>query len=461
MKITSINPFDQTVVGETECVSLGDLAKVVSDSRTAGIVWSKSKIEDRISYIKKYKELLENNKKELANLITNEMGKPIAQSIGEIDMELEYLEFYIDKSSVVLKEKIVRQDDDVIYKIVHEPLGVFACIAPWNFPLTMFHTGVIPALLGGNTVVFKPSELTTMSQMFTLNLLNSTGLPKNVLQSAVGGKDIGAALLDQEIDAVWFTGSTKVGKEIYIKSGTKFIKALLEMGGNSAAIVMDDADIDNAVENIFWGRYLANGQVCNADKRLFIQAGIYDDFMVKFTTRVGNAKLGDPKDVETEIGPVVSKSQFELLTNQLNTAISKGATVLVGKNKIENALLQKGNFITPTILTDVTTDMAIMQEEVFGPILPVIKFKTIEEVIGLANDSVYGLSGEAYTTSQKTADILSQAVKAGTIGINTSNYFKPECPFGGYKLSGLGREYGEEGFLEFVQTKTVVTTGIK
>ena len=460
MKISSVNPCDQSIVGETECIVVSDLSHIVESSRVAGRSWSTIKIEDRLEYIKKYRDSLVSNKQELANIITVEMGKPITQSIGEIEMELEYLDFYISKSVNILKEKIVRKDNDVTYKIIHEPLGVFVCIAPWNFPLTMFHTGVIPALIAGNTVVFKPSELSTISQSFAANLMVKTGLPEDVMQIAVGGKEVGAELINQNIDAVWFTGSTKVGKEIYKKAGAKFIKVLLEMGGNSAAIVMNDANIDNAVENIFWGRYLCNGQVCNADKRLFVQSDIYDKFMAKFIERIKSSKVGNPIDENTEIGPVVSTTQLDTLMSQLEDALSSGARVLIGGKRSIDPELFGGNYLQPTVISDVNSKMRVMQEEVFGPILPVMKFSTIEEVVELVNDSIYGLSGEVYTTNEQTAKGIAEQLKVGTVGINTSNYFKPECPFGGYRLSGLGREYGEEGFLEFVQTKTIVTTGL-
>ncbi len=456
MILKSINPHDQSVVGELEFSTPDKVKSTVVEARTAYEIWKEVPLEDRCTYLRKLKEKLIENKEKLAKLITLEMGKPLPQSLSEIDSELEFISYYADNGSKFLSPETILENDKELYKVTHEPYGVCACICPWNFPLSMVTSGVLPAIIAGNTVIVKPSEYTSLSQKMVVDLINETGLQKGIVNVVIGDSTVGRTLVDSDVDLVWFTGSTKAGMDIYRKCGEKFIKALLEMGGSSPAIILDDADVDNAIENLYWARFLNCGQVCTAVKRLFVQNGIYDEFVGKLVEKVKSVKIGNPID-NNDIGPLVNPKQLQTLEEQVKDAIGKGAEALTGGKRPGSETLKKGNYFEPTILSNVTMDMRVMKEETFGPVLPIVKFESIEEAVSMANDTEYGLSAEIYTSDLKIGEAMSKKIHSGTVAINTDNFFKPECPFGGYKKSGMGREYGRIGMQEFAQVKVIAT----
>ena len=456
IKLKSINPHDQSVVGELDVSTGYEIKNAVKKAKAAFFSWKALSINDRIKYIKKYKNLVLKNKNKIVKLTTLEMGKPIKQSLGDVDWEIEFLDYYIKNGQQIFSDETVYKEGNKHFRITHEPYGVCLCIAPWNFPLSMANSGVIPALIAGNTVILKPSEYTSLSQKLVIDLLNQTGLPEGVANVITGDGHVGATLLDEPIDLVWFTGSTKVGQKIYARCGQKFIKAMLEMGGSSPAIVFADADLEEALDSLYWARFLNCGQVCTSVKRLFVQKPIYERVVKLLVKKLTTVKVGNPIDEDTDIGPLVSKKQLEVLKMQIADAISKGAKVEIGGKQPINKNLSKGNYFQPTILTNIKPNMKVLTEEVFGPVLPIIPFKTEEEVIKLTNNTEYGLSAEVYSTDIKKAERVAKQIQAGTVAINTDNFFKPFCPFGGYKKSGMGREYGETGMKEFAQIKVIV-----
>lgn len=451
MKI--INPHNQSVVGELKESSKKEVEDIVKKAKKAYLTWKYTTPKERTIYIKKFRSLVVKNKHKIAKLTSLEMGKPISQSIGEVDWELEFIDYYIKNAPKFLASKLVYQKGKDKFYETYEPYGVCACIAPWNFPLSMANSGILPAILAGNTVILKPSEYTSLSQKLVIDLLNESGLSNGVANLLIGDGEVGKALIDEKIDLVWFTGSTKVGQGIYEKCGKKFIKALLEMGGSSPAIIFADADLEAAIESIFWARYLNCGQVCTAIKRLFVEKPIYDKVVKMFVEKLKTIKVGDPMDKSTVIGPLVSKKQLKILIDQVKDALSKGAKIAIGGHQPIDSTLKKGNYFEPTILTNIKSDMKVLIEEVFGPVLPIIPFNTEKEVIELANNTEYGLSAEIYTSDYKKAERVAKQIEAGTVAINTDDFFKPECPFGGFKKSGMGREYGEAGMKEFGQIK--------
>lgn len=459
MTLKSINPHDQSLVGELEFSTPDQIKNAVSEARKAYESWKEVSVEERCAHVSKLKDKLIENKEKLAGLITLEMGKPLTQSLSEIDSELEFISYYSDNGSMFLGPETILENDKEIYKVTHEPYGVCACICPWNFPLSMVTSGVLPAIIAGNTVVVKPSEYTSLCQKMVVDLINGTGLPKGVVNLVIGDSAVGRTLIASDVDLVWFTGSTKAGMDIYRKCGEKFIKALLEMGGSSPSIVLDDANIENAVENLYWARFLNCGQVCTAIKRLFVQDGIYEKFVDKLVERVKTVKIGNPVD-NNDIGPLVNSRQLQVLEEQVKDAIDKGSEVLIGGKRPGSEVLKKGNYFEPTILSNATMDMRVMKEETFGPVLPIVKFESVEEVINMANNTEYGLSAEIYTSDLEKAEVLAKKIQSGTVAINTDNFFKPQCPFGGYKKSGMGREYGKIGMQEFAQVKVVATSRV-
>jgi succinate-semialdehyde dehydrogenase / glutarate-semialdehyde dehydrogenase len=453
MKLQSISPHDQSIVGEIEVSTKEEVIDAVESAKKAFTQWSRTSIQERVEYIKKYRTKLDEHKEEIANLITLEMGKPITQALEDIPWEFGYIDDYIQNGEGYLADETIIKNETEDYKILHEPYGVVACIAPWNFPVGMFDSGVLPALIAGNTVVFKPSEYTTLSQKKCFDLLQETGLPEGVLNIVIGDGTVGSLLVDAPVDLVWFTGSTKVGQEIYKKCGEKFIKAICELGGSSAGIIFDDADLEATLESLYWARFLNCGQVCSAIKRLFVQRSVYDSVLEKFVERLSKVKVGNPLEKDTGVGPLVSTKQLSRLEDQMKDALEKGATIEAGGKRPDSEFLKNGNYYQPTLLTNVNFEMKVLHEEVFGPILPITPFDTEEEVIKLANYTEYGLTSEIYTKDIERGVQMAKELQSGVVAINTDNFYKPICPIGGYKKSGIGREYGKIGMQEFTQVK--------
>ena len=431
-----------------------EVKEVVKKAKEAFGQWKDLSVIERIEYVKRFKAKVVENKEKIAKLTTLEMGKPLQQSIDDVEGELEFLDYHIKKAPEYLADEIVLEQGKEQFRVTYEPYGVCACITPWNFPLSMANSGVIPALIAGNTVILKPSEYTTLTQKMVIDLLQESGIPDGIANLLVGDGEVGKMLIDEPIDLVWFTGSTKVGQEIYKKCGEKFIKALLEMGGSSPGIIFADADLDVAMDNLYWGRFLNCGQVCTAIKRLFVEKSVCEKVVKLFVDKLRTLKIGNPME-KIDIGPLVSQKQLKLLEEQVADAVSKGAKVEIGGKRREETEFAKGNYFQPTILTNVNFDMRVLTEEVFGPVLPILPFETEKAAVDLANNTEYGLSAEVYTTDIKKGERIAKQLQAGTVAINTDDFFKPECPFGGYKKSGMGREYGEIGMREFCQAKVI------
>lgn len=452
--VISINPANGEKVGETPASSVEDIMRAVADAKKAFPAWRATPIKDRVSYVKKFRKLLVDHKEELARLTTLEMGKPIAQSRDEVDFELGFIDWYIENAESALADTIIKEDKRAIYKVTYEPWGVCASIAPWNFPVSMASSGICQQILAGNTVVFKPTELTTLTQKLFVELLWKAGLPKGVVELVIGDGEVGKRLIDSDIDLVWFTGSTVVGQEIFTKCGKKFIKGVMELGGSSAGIVFADCDVEDALDQLYSARYFNCGQVCSAVKRLFVEKSIFDNVVAGLKKRIQTRKIGDPMS-DVDIGPLVSKEQLDMLISQVDDAVKKGAKVEIGGARPKGKEFEKGNYYLPTILTNITPDMRVMTEEVFGPVLPVVPFTTEKEAVTLANNHIYGLTAEVFTKDKKKAERVALALEAGVVGINTDNFYVPFCPIGGYKKSGMGREYGVEGFRELTQIKYI------
>ena len=453
MKIIILNPHDQSVVGSLPVSTKVEIIRSVKKARATFVSWKNTSINQRIEYIKKYRQLLKKHADEIAQLITQEMGKPISQSLDDVNGELEFLDYYTQMGEQFLSDEAIHQTGDTKFRLVYESYGVCACIAPWNFPISMANSGIVPALIAGNCVVFKPSEYTSLSQKMLVDLLNQTGLPKGVLNVVIGDGKVGKVLLEQQIDLVWFTGSTAVGQSIYRQCGEKFVKSMLEMGGSSPAIVFSDANLEDTVENLYWARFLNCGQVCTAIKRLFVEKKIYHQLVKMLVTKVKQMHVGKPMDKNTQVGPLVSRKQLKLLKAQVADAIKRGAKIEIGGATSSDPNLKLGNYYLPTILTNVKPQMRVLTEEVFGPVLPIVPFTNEAKAIKLANQTEYGLSAEIYTRDIKKAERVAKELDAGTVAINTDGFFKPECPFGGFKKSGMGKEYGHIGMQEFAKVK--------
>ena len=451
MKIKSYNPANNELLGEVETTNIEDVKDIVNNSRKAFESWGYLSLEQRLVYIQKLYDLIKDKKREFAELITNEMGMPISETLFDIDSGLEHIKWYMDNAGKIIGDKVTYEDDNEIDKIIYEPKGVTAVIIAWNFPFSSFVWQAVTNLVVGNTVIIKHSELVPLCSQYIYNLVSSV-LPENVYSVVYGDGTVGRSLVEQDIDLICFTGSTKTGQSLYKLAGEKFIGAVMECGGSAPGIIFEDADIDNILEALYINKFANTGQICDGQKRLFVHRSKFEEVCNKYKQYIETKHIGNPLDEQTEIGPLVSKEQLEKLESQVEDAISKGAKVICGGKRLDNT---DGNYYLPTILTNVSKDMRVYTEEVFGPVIPIIPFDTIEEAIELANDTQYGLGGYVYTKDRIKFDMVVKNLKTGMIAWNNLYYLRPCNPFGGYKKSGIGRNNSEFGLNELCNIKIV------
>lgn len=451
MKIKSYNPANNELLGEVEQTNLSDIKEIVIKSKKAFDTWGFITLKERITYIQQLCDVIKSKKRQFAELITNEMGMPISESLYDIDSGLEHIEWYINNAEKIIGNKITYEDDKEIDKIIFEPKGVVAVIIAWNFPFSSFVWQAVTNLIVGNTVIIKHSELVPLCSQFIYNMVSSV-LPKNVYNVVYGAGEVGKNLVEQDIDLICFTGSTKTGQSLYKLAGEKFIEAVMECGGSAPGIIFEDADIDDVIEAMYINKFANSGQICDGQKRLIVHTSKMEEVCDKFKKCIESKHIGDPLNEQTEIGPLVSKKQLEKLENQVADAVEKGAKIICGGRRSEDT---NGNYYLPTILINITKDMKIYTEEVFGPVIPIITFNTIEEAIMTANDTQYGLGGYIYTKDRKKFDTVVKQLKTGMIAWNNLYYLRPCNPFGGYKKSGIGRNNSEFGIKELCNIKVV------
>jgi succinate-semialdehyde dehydrogenase/glutarate-semialdehyde dehydrogenase/succinyl-CoA reductase len=453
MKLQSVNPATEEVIGEFEISDKKTVSKAVKNAIKASKKWEKTDISEKEDIIRKFSDILRKKKNEVAELISREMGKPIIESEGEIEGSFTNIDWFISNTGKILQDEEVKLDvENSTAKVRFEPVGVVGLITPWNFPIDTPLWKIIPALLTGNTVVFKPSELSTFCGLRIGELLKEAGIPENVFNTITGDGTTGRYLVASKVNMISFTGSSKAGKDVLSRAGKGLKKTVLELGGSDPFIAFEDAIFEQAVNAAVYGRFLNCGQVCTAAKRIFVEKKIYDSFLDSFVEKVRKLKVGNPLDRSTEIGPIVSKKQLESLERQVKDAIDRGAKVLCGGKRLN----RKGYFYEPTVLTNIKKNMLALNEEVFGPVASVLSFKSIKEAIRSANNTEYGLGASVWTQSNKTAEEMIKSIESGMIWINDFGTPYPQCPQGGIKESGIGRELSKYGVLEFCKMKTVV-----
>lgn len=453
MNIVSTNPGrNYEVLGQVTASSEQEIKIKVSKAQSAKKGWKDIGIEERSKMLRRVAEEIKKRKEEIALLATNEMGMPISQSLFDVDGALDYFSWYIDNASKYLFPETTYEDDKSIHKVYYEPIGVATVITPWNFPLSNFVWGVIQNLVAGNTVVFKHSEEVPLFGKLVEDIMKAGDLPEGVFGEIYGDGSVGDYLVHQNIDLIWFTGSTKVGQHLYTVGAEKFIKVLLELGGSAPGIVFDDADVDGVLESIYNAKFTNCGQVCDGLKRLIVHESKFNEVVEKLKALLTSKKVGDPEDKTTDIGPLVAKRQLLLLQEQVKDALDKGAEVVTGGKQPARP---EGAYYEPTLLTKIKTTMRVWQEEVFGPVLPILSFKTNDEAIQMANDTKYGLGSYIFTKDKEKALRIAANIDAGMVSVNKAYYLQPCNPFGGYKESGLGREHGKYGLRELSQIKVV------
>lgn len=450
--LQSVNPADFSVIGEIPMSSPEDVRKKVAAARAAFPRWAALALEGRLEILGRLRDEFVSRRPKLAELMTLEMGMPISQSLFTVDRALSYMNWSLNNAAKSLAPVITYEDDFEIDEVTFEPHGVAACISPWNFPASNFVWATFQALCAGNTIVFKNSEETQLFAREIEDMVQSAQFPEGVLNVIYGDGAVAQAMIADDINFISFTGSTRVGEILYKQAAEKFIPLVLELGGSDPGIVFEDADLDKILPALYAGRFTNCGQVCQSMKRLIVHESLFDEVTEKLAMLVLSKEVGDPMDESTDIGPLVSQKQLDTLLSQMEDALTKGAKIICGGKQPAGL---SGAFYEPTILTQITPDMKIWSEEVFGPVLPVVSFKTYDEAITLANNTIYGLSASVFTQDKDLARRASRDLQAGMIKNNLANTGKPENIFGGYKRSGLSRENGHFGFHDVTQKKMI------
>ncbi|CAG9332678.1 unnamed protein product [Blepharisma stoltei] len=452
----TINPATEEVIAEVQRSNEEDVNKAVKAARNAfdNGPWRRMSGRERGALLHNLAHLMTKHQDDLAKLETIDNGKPISDSKNiDVPLAIQCYEYYAGAANNIRGSNIPITGPYLCYTR-KEPKGVAGQIIPWNFPLLMQSWKLGPALAAGCTVILKPAELTPLSALKVGELIVEAGFPEGVVNILPGYGDAGAAMVvHPDIDKIAFTGSTEVGLEIMRNASTGNLKRVtLELGGKSPNIVLDDADMDCAIAQAHIGLFLNQGQCCIAGSRLFVQESIYEKFLEKIVESAKTRVLGDPLDPKTTQGPQIDHVQFKKILGYITKGKQEGAKLLLGGNRWG----KKGYFIEPTIFADVTDNMTIAREEIFGPVMNILKFKTIDEVIQRANNSQYGLGAGVHTRDIEKALKITNSLRTGTVYVNCYDVFRENTPFGGYKNSGVGRELGEQGLENYLESKTVI-----
>ncbi|MQR97284.1 aldehyde dehydrogenase [Fictibacillus phosphorivorans] len=452
----SINPATNEKLALVANGSEQDAKRAIQSAKNAYAsgVWSKMPVEERSDILCKMSDLIMENANELAMVETLDVGKPIKESRGfDIPRAASNFRFFAEMSKYMVSEHYDKHN--IMSYAKYSPAGVTSLIIPWNLPFMQMTWKASAALAAGNTVVVKPASYTPLSAVMFGEIANKAGLPPGVLNIITGpGSTMGAAMTtDPNVRRISFVGESNTGKTIMKNAAENLIPVSLELGGKSANIVFEDADLDEAVKGSIDAIYRNQGEICLAGSRLLLQESIYDQFMDKFVDAVKNIKVGDPTQEDTDMGALVSKSHLETVETYVDIGIKEGAKLACGGKRIE--ALGNGNFYEPTVLYDVNNKWRVAQEEIFGPVLVVIPFKTEEDAIRIANDSQYGLAGVVWTNDLRRAQRVSAAVDSGLLWINCWYIRDLRTPFGGSKASGIGREGGRHSFEFYSEAKTI------
>lgn len=457
----SINPYDGTVVARVARGNAEDVRKAVQAARTAfdSGPWPKMSGSERGAHIKAVSDGINARMKELVALEVDDSGSTVRKAGEDVYLSARSMKYFSKLAAMNSTEPLEGLGKPGFSQnlLVRESIGVVGAIIPWNFPLKMAIWKLGPALAAGNTVVLKPSELTPMTALELARIINESGIPKGVVNIVPGfGNEAGEELVkNPHVDKISFTGSTVIGKRVMSLCAENLKNITLECGGKSANIVLDDADVDLAVDGAMYAIFYHQGQCCEAGTRLLLPKSLAPVFLEKLIAKTKRLKVGDPKDPATDLGPLVSKKQQERVLGYIEQGKKQNAVLAVGGGIPRDPGLQKGFFVEPTIFTNVSNSMTIAQEEIFGPVLSVIEYNSDDEAVAIANDSMYGLGGGVWSKNPERAMGIAKRLKAGTIWINEWHLISEKAPFGGYKQSGIGREFGVEGLKEYMEAKHI------
>ena len=424
----------------------------IAAANAAWPAWRNKTAKERSIILRKWYDLLMANQDDLGRIMTAEQGKPLPEAKGEVAYGASFVEWFAEEAKRINGETLPQFDNNRRLMVLRQPIGVCAAITPWNFPIAMITRKVAPALAAGCTVIIKPAELTPLTALAAAELAIRAGIPAGVLNMITADADnsiaVGKVLCASDVVRhISFTGSTEVGRILMAQSAPTVKKLSLELGGNAPFIVFDDADIDSAVEGAFASKYRNAGQTCVCSNRLYVQAGVYDEFVTKFATKVKTAKVGNGFEDGVNQGPLIEEAALEKVERHVNDAVAKGARLLVGGKRLP------GQFFEPTVVADATADMLCAREETFGPFAPIFKFQTEQEAIDAANNTEFGLASYFYSRDVGRIFRVSEALEYGMVGINVGILATEHVPFGGVKQSGLGREGSHHGIDDYVEIK--------
>lgn len=456
-----INPVNGEIIAYTTESSESDTEKAIAAAKKSFYEtrdWRDANCQERSDMLLKIADLIDKYKNELAELDTIDNGKPLRESEGDVDDAIHCFRYYAG---------LISAPSGYTYEVnngfgkmhsytVAEPVGVVGQITPWNYPLLMAVWKLAPALAAANSIVFKPSSNCPLSTIKLFEIFEEAGIPKGVVNLVLGsGSAVGHTIAaSKDVDMVTFTGSTKVGQSIMADAVGNLKKVGLELGGKSPNIVFDDCDIDGAVEWAMIGTFFNQGQVCSACARIYVQEGIHDEFVKKLKAKAEAMTMGNGLD-NPDIGPLVSESQMNKVLGYIEKGKAEGATLVCGGYRVTDGELAKGYFVKPTVFDNCTQDMTIVKEEIFGPVCSIVTFKTEEEAIKLANDTEYGLAGAVFSKDSAKALRVMKEIRAGILWVNCCEPTFNQAPWGGYKMSGIGRELGVFGIEEYQETKQV------
>jgi acyl-CoA reductase-like NAD-dependent aldehyde dehydrogenase len=448
--IKTVNPATEEILNEYETVSKERVDDTIKQAKNVFLEWKKD-IDKRSEFLYAFAKELRKNKENLAKTATQEMGKAIKEARSEVEKCAWAIEYYADHGKIFATGEVINTDARKSI-ITFEPLGVIASIMPWNFPYWQGLRFAAPSLMIGNTIVLKPASATMQCGIEIEKTFNKAGVPQGIFQTLIGDSSVAEMLIDSDgINAVTFTGSVPIGAKVAQRATSKLKKIVLELGGSDPFIVCNDADIEKASTGAVKGRFINCGQSCIASKRFIVVKNIADEFTEKFVQKTEKLKVDDPLLDDTDIGPLVNAKALENIEGVVKRSIKEGAELIAGGKRVKS----RGYFYRPTILKNVLPEMEVAQEEVFGPVAPIIVANDEKEAIRIANDSKFGLGASIWTQNLEKAERFSAMVESGIVTVNSMVVSDPRVPFGGIKNSGFGRELSRYGMLEFVNIKSV------
>ncbi|GAA0433991.1 betaine-aldehyde dehydrogenase [Lentibacillus halophilus] len=454
-----INPYNQDVIATVAEGNEKEAQFAIAAAREAFDhgQWAHWPARERGKKIHSVAALIERDREELAELESLDTGKTVEESRVDMDDIAGVFRYFAEMADKDGGEIIDSPISNSTSRVVHEPVGVCGQITPWNYPLLQASWKLAPALAAGNTLVMKPSEITPLTSVKVFELMEEAGIPAGVVNLVLGsGGSVGAELsANDDVDLISFTGGIETGKRIMQAASSNVKNLALELGGKNPTIVFADADFDTAVDQAMNAVFFHAGQICSAGTRLIVEERLHDPFVSALVDRVKDITLGSGFNESTQMGPLISKEHLTKVVNYVENGKKEGATVAVGGEKPDDPELQNGFFYLPTVLTNCTTDMSVVQDEGFGPVITVETFSTEEEAVRLANDSIYGLAGGVFTNDIAKAERCVAKMRMGTVWINDVNLYFPQAPWGGYKQSGIGRELGKTGLEEYQETKHI------